>query len=84
MKAKKNIIYNNLSLIDALQRLQKVKNKTLIIIKKNYTVFDAKLSRASKFGVISFLFIIIELSLLTVNETFQRTFSFLHYKLTNN
>lgn len=34
MKVKKNVIYNNLSLFDALQRLQKVKNKTLIIVKK--------------------------------------------------
>jgi dTDP-glucose pyrophosphorylase len=50
MKAKKNIIYNNLSLIDALQKLQKVKNKTLIIIKKNYkflgTLTDGDIRRA--------------------------------------
>jgi dTDP-glucose pyrophosphorylase len=50
MKVKKNIIYNNLSLFDALQRLQKVKNKTLIIIKKNLkflgTLTDGDIRRA--------------------------------------
>ena len=39
MKIKKNIIYNNFSLFDALQRLQNVKNKTLIIIKKKFKIF---------------------------------------------
>ena len=50
MKTNKNIIYNNFSLFDALQRLQKVKNKTLIIIKKNLkflgTLTDGDIRRA--------------------------------------
>jgi len=50
MKIRKNIIYNNFSLFDALQRLQKVKNKTLIIIKKNSkflgTLTDGDIRRA--------------------------------------
>jgi choline kinase len=50
MIIKKNIIYNNFSLFDALQRLQKVKNKTLIIIKKNLkflgTLTDGDIRRA--------------------------------------
>jgi dTDP-glucose pyrophosphorylase len=50
MKIRKNIIYNNFSLFDALQRLQKVKNKTLIIIKKNLkflgTLTDGDIRRA--------------------------------------
>jgi dTDP-glucose pyrophosphorylase len=47
---KKNVIYNNFSLFDALQRLQKVKNKTLIIVKKNLkflgTLTDGDIRRA--------------------------------------
>jgi dTDP-glucose pyrophosphorylase len=50
MKLKKNIIYNNLSLFDALQRLQKVNNKTLIIVTKNLkflgTLTDGDIRRA--------------------------------------
>jgi dTDP-glucose pyrophosphorylase len=50
MKVKKNIIYNNLSLFDALQRLQKIQNKTLIIVKKNLkflgTLTDGDIRRA--------------------------------------
>ena len=47
---KKNVIYDNLSLFDALQILQRVKNKTLIIVKKNLkflgTLTDGDIRRA--------------------------------------
>ena len=50
MNVKKNIIYNNLTLFNALQRLQKVKNKTLIIVNKDLkflgTLTDGDIRRA--------------------------------------
>ena len=50
MKVKKNIIYNDLTLLNALQILQKVKNKTLVIVNKNLkflgTLTDGDIRRA--------------------------------------
>lgn len=47
---KNNVIYNYLSLLEAIKRLQKVKNKTLIIVTKNLrflgTITDGDIRRA--------------------------------------